>query len=90
MILDGWPVSLVTGPGVHGEPLFAPLGLGGHHFFFSQGPSTGLQSVLRANRTHRESDAFSPVAQNERAVVSQTRSSASCRVQVGMGPAAGS
>lgn len=35
---DHWPVSLLTGPGDHGEPLLAPLGLEGHRFFFAWGP----------------------------------------------------
>lgn len=84
MVVAVWPVSLVTGPGVHGEPLFTPLGLEGYHFFFSWGPQ--VRSLLRVNRTHSESDASSPFAQNDCEVVSQTRSSTSRRVQVGMGP----
>ncbi|KAK2509681.1 hypothetical protein MC885_011437 [Smutsia gigantea] len=65
-------LSLV--PCAPGKPRVSVGGGGG-------GGRAGLQSVLRANTTRSESDAFSPFAQNERDVVNETRSSASHGVQ---------
>lgn len=73
------PVPLVTD---HGWTLLVPLDEGGHHFFFSWGPQ--VCSLCSESTLLSESDAFSPFAQNECEVVSQTRSSTSHRVQVGL------
>lgn len=85
MILDDWPVSLVTGPGGSLQASVCSTRFGRTPFLLFLG-STGLQSLLRVHTTHSDSDAFSPFAQNEHEVVSQTRSSTSHTVQVGMGP----